>query len=129
MTLISQFSTIRFMDLQQINGSPLSEWSQTIPENFHTQATPNGISMSLLTKIVKRSGRNAWINIPHLASNDFVSQFATYLKANVPSNRLIYVEYSNEVWDISLDQGKYASTQATNLALSSSHKFYAKRSG
>lgn len=83
------------MDLQQINGSPLSEWSQTIPENFHTQATQKGISMSLLTKMIKRSGRNAWINIPHLASNDFVSQFATYLKANVPSNRLIYVEYSN----------------------------------
>jgi hypothetical protein len=51
--------------------------------------------MGLLAKIVKRSGRNAWINIPHLASDDYVTKLASFLKSNIPLNRIIYVEYSN----------------------------------
>lgn len=84
--------------------------------------------MSLLAKIIQRSGRNAWINIPHLASDDYINKFATFLKANIPLNRIIYVEYSNEVWNTFFEQGKYATVQATNLGLANYHKFYAKRS-
>lgn len=84
--------------------------------------------MGLIAKIIQRSGRNAWINVPHLASDDYINKFATFLKANIPLNRIIYVEYSNEVWNTFFEQGKYATTKATNLGLSNYHKFYAKRS-
>ena len=95
MRFISQFSTIRFMDLQHTNGSPLSEWLQNTPDDFHTQATPKGISMNLIAKIIQITGRNAWINVPHLASDDYINKFAAFLKTNIPLNRTIYVEYSN----------------------------------
>lgn len=72
MRFLSQFSTIRFMDLLGTNGSPVVEWNQTTLPDSHTQASPSGISIDLLTKIINRSGRNAWINIPHLASDDYV---------------------------------------------------------
>jgi hypothetical protein len=85
--------------------------------------------MGLLAKIVKRSGRNAWINIPHMASDDYVTKLASFLKSNIPLNRIIYIEYSNEVWNTFFEQGKYASARATNLGLANYHKFYAKRSG
>jgi hypothetical protein len=63
-----------------------------------------------------------------LASDDYVTKLAQYLKANISSNRLIYIEYSNEVWNGFFDQGKYAAAQATSLGLANSHKFYARRS-
>lgn len=69
-----------------------------------------------------------WFNVPHLASDDYVTKLATYLKTALPVNRLIYVEYSNEVWNTFFEQGKYATSQATLAGLANYHKFYAKRS-
>lgn len=95
MTFVSQFSTIRFMDLMHTNGNPVQEWNQTTRYDMDTQSQPNGISIQLLAEIVRRTGRNAWVNVPHQASDDYVQKFAAYLKDNIPSNRTIYVEYSN----------------------------------
>jgi hypothetical protein len=128
MTFISQFSTIRFMDLLDTNGSPVSAWNQATNPAQDTQAMPSGISIDLLTKIVKRAGTNAWVNVPHLATDDYVTQLATFLNANIPQKRTIYVEYSNEVWNTAFEQGKYATAQATALNLTNYHKFYARRS-
>lgn len=68
------------------------------------------------------------MNIPHLASDDYVLKLAQYLQANVSSNRVIYIEYSNEVWNTFFAQGKYAVDQAAKLGLANYHKFYALRS-
>lgn len=95
MTFIKQFSTIRFMDLMRTNANPISEWNQTTTYDQDTQAKSAGISIQLLAEIVKRTGRNGWINIPHKASNDYVQKLAAYLFNNIPSGRTIYVEYSN----------------------------------
>lgn len=82
----------------------------------------------MLAKIVIRSGRNAWVNVPHLATDDYVTKFANYLFTNIPQGRLIYVEYSNEVWNTFFAQGKYAEAKAAELNLANYHKFYALRS-
>lgn len=82
----------------------------------------------MLTKIIQRTGRNLWINVPHLASDDYVQKLAQYLKDNLSSNKIVYVEYSNEVWNTFFAQGKYATDQASKLGLANYHKFYAQRS-
>lgn len=63
-----------------------------------------------------------------MASDDYVTKLATYLKTNLPQGRTIYVEYSNEVWNTFFAQGQYATAQATALGLANYHKFYAMRS-
>lgn len=88
---ISQFSTIRFMDLSHTNGSPVKEWNDSTRADQDSQASANGISPDLLTKIITRTGRNAWINVPHLASDDYVQKLASHLKANIPTKRTIFV--------------------------------------
>jgi hypothetical protein len=116
------------MELLGANGSPVSAWSQATNPNMDTQAKPSGISFDLLAKIVRRTGTNAWVNVPHLATDDYVTQMASFLRDNTPLKRTIYVEYSNEVWNTAFEQGKYASVQATLLNLGSHHRFYARRS-
>jgi hypothetical protein len=95
MTFINQFSTIRCKDLTSTDDSPVANWNDTTRYDQDTQAQTNGISIQLLAQLITRTGRNAWVNVPHQATNDYVTQFATYLFNNVPSNRIIYVEYSN----------------------------------
>lgn len=99
MTFINQFSTIRAMDLLGTNGSPVKEWNQTTRADQDTQALPSGISIDLLTKLIIRTGRDLWFNIPHQASPDYILNLARHLNKNIPQNRIIYIEYSNEVWN------------------------------
>lgn len=66
--------------------------------------------------------------MPHRASNDYVRKLATFLRDNLPQKRLIYVEYSNEVWNAAFEQGQYAISQAIAQGLINPHKFYAKKS-
>lgn len=44
-----------------------------------TLASPNGIPIEILAKIINRTGTNAWINIPHKASDDYIIKYAKYL--------------------------------------------------
>ncbi len=125
---MSQFSTIRYMDLLGTNGSPVSAWSQATSASMDTQAQPTGISFDLLSKIVRQTGTNAWINVPHLATDDYVAQMAAFLRDSLPIKRTIYVEYSNEVWNTAFSQGQYAQAQANASNLTNYHKFYASRS-
>lgn len=40
-----------------------------------------------------------WINVPHLATDAFVTTFANQLYTHLESERRLYVAYSNEVWN------------------------------
>jgi hypothetical protein len=48
MTFISQFSTIRCMDLMSTNGNPVKNWNDATRYDQDTQAQTNGISIQLL---------------------------------------------------------------------------------
>jgi hypothetical protein len=79
------------MDLSHTNGSPVKEWNDSTRADQDSQASSNGISPDLLTKLITRTGRNAWVNVPHLASDDYVQKLASHLKANIPTKRTIFV--------------------------------------
>lgn len=127
-TFISQFSTIRLMDLSNTNGNPLVNWADNNAVTLDTQANGKGLSPLLIVDIIRRSGRNVWINVPHMATNDYVSQYATLLFNSVPASQKIFVEYSNEVWNGFFEQARYAQAQAITLGLANYHVFYGNRS-
>lgn len=125
---MKQFSTIRFMELSRTNGSPNINWADNNLLTQDTQSGPNGICPDLVVELLRRTGRNGWINIPHMANDDYVTEYATLLFNKIPENQLIYVEYSNEVWNTFFLQGQYAQQQATALGLANHHVFYGTRS-
>lgn len=43
-------------------------------------------------------GANAWISIPHLADDDYITELANLLKDNLRPDIKVLIEYSNEVW-------------------------------
>lgn len=92
---IKQFSTIRLMDLSSTNANPNINWSDNVSPVQDTQAGEKGVCPDLLVDLLKRTGRNGWINIPHLATDDYVTQYATLLFNKLSPHQLIYVEYSN----------------------------------
>ena len=52
-----------------------------------------------------------WFNMPHLASDDYIRQFAISVRDNIEFDRYIYVEYSNEVWNYGFYQAQWVEQQ------------------
>ena len=56
-------------------------------------------------------GKNIWINIPHLATSDYITQLAKLFREKLEPHLKVYVEYSNEVWGTLFPGGLYAQQQ------------------
>jgi hypothetical protein len=111
------FGIIRFMETTITNGSKVTNWSQRTPKNYATQQ--GGLAWEYAIDLANQTGKDPWINIPHLADDDYVLQLARLLKANLNPDRKIYVEYSNEIWNEApaFTQRQAVSTAACNLVL------------
>ena len=104
---LQPFGVIRFMDWQKTNGSDLVEWAdRSTPDQFSQQAE-NGVALEYMIELCNELQADAWFCMPHKASDDFVTQFATMVRDNLDSNLNVYVEWSNEVWNSQFDQNKW----------------------
>jgi len=52
-----------------------------------------------------------WFTVPHQAGDAYAQSFAQLVASQLDPNLSVYVEYSSEVWNSSLDQWKYANDQ------------------
>ena len=105
------FQVLRFMDWMNTNNATLANWSQRpLPENArYTQG--KGFPLETMLALSNTLDRDPWFNMPHMATDDFMRQFATLTKAKLKAGRKVYVEYSNEVWNGIFAQSSYALAQ------------------
>jgi Bacterial Ig domain len=116
---IAQFKTLRFMDWMSTNNSAQSAWSdRPTPSNAFWSAVPAGGSIravgtpvEVMVALGNKVGADIWVNMPHLATDDYVTQFATYVVNNLGSSQNIYVEYSNETWNFMFGHATYLVNQ------------------
>lgn len=100
------FSTLRFMDWMETNDSPIVEWSdRTRPESF-LQTGPAGVAYEYLIELANTLHKDIWINVPDRASDDYVGRLAGLLRDGLDPGIHVYLEYSNELWNLSFPQAK-----------------------
>ena len=122
---IQSFDTIRFMDWMATNNSQQGEWNQRpTPENSLFFA---GIAaLEDMVELANRTNTNPWFNMPHEATDEYVINFARYVKDNLNPELKVYVEYSNEVWG-GLAQGWWVEQQGKQEFADSEVGNFAKR--
>lgn len=104
---IEPFSVLRFMDWQHTNNNPMVSWSErTLPERF-SYGTDNGVPYELIIQLANMTKKDIWICVPHAADDDFIMQMAQLFKNQLDPNIVIYLEYSNEVWNWIFGQAHY----------------------
>lgn len=113
----ANFDVIRFLNWTRSNNSPLVEWNERTQPQFQTQDSVRGIAPEYLCELCNRLQADAWVNVPHLASDDYVAQYAAFLRDNLDPGLRVFVEHSNELWG-GFGQGDYAQQQglAANLS-------------
>jgi hypothetical protein len=103
---------MRFMDWMATNDSTLADWSDR-PAAAHFGHSPYGEPFEHIVALANQTGKDLWINIPEHATYDFITQFATFVAANLDFDQIqaarnaagfttpfqIILENSNETWN------------------------------
>ncbi|MFW6049736.1 MAG: hypothetical protein ACODAU_01100 [Myxococcota bacterium] len=106
------FRALRFMDWMLTNREvglvdgeqepePIGEM-EDYPEREDRSWRP--VPVDVMVDLANLLGQDAWFNMPHQASDDFVRRFAERVAERLRPELRVYVEYSNEVWNTIFDQ-------------------------
>lgn len=107
---------LRFMDFMATNNSRIREWNER-PKPADATYAGRGVPVELLVDLSNRLGADPWFCMPHAASDDYVRQFARYVRTHLDPARKVHVEYSNEVWNRGFQQHAYAAEKGLALGL------------
>ena len=110
---------LRFMDWLSTNNSVNRTWADRKRRTFYTQcgtsgdalgmtgaATPawqrkwsSGIAIELCLQLANQTRSAAWLCVPHLVDDDYITEMAKLVKAQLDPSLKVYVEFSNEIWN------------------------------
>jgi hypothetical protein len=118
---IKSYSVLRFMDWMGTNDSKQRTFAdRPKPDDarFMGKDGTGGAPVEKMVELCNRLGTHGWFNMPHLAEDDYVAQFAGYVRDHLRPDLRAYVEYSNEVWNSAFKQAEYAKERgrAENLS-------------
>ncbi len=124
--------TLRFMDWQRTNDSKAAAWADRPTPADHSQAL-KGVAVEYVVRLANALDADPWVCLPHLATDEYVREFARYTKKHLKPGRRVYVEYSNECWNGQFAQARYCKEEGKRLTLSGNDfeaqlRFYSRRS-
>ncbi|MFN4241749.1 MAG: hypothetical protein ACK4PI_00775 [Tepidisphaerales bacterium] len=127
------FAVLRFMDWMHTNNSRQTHWGQRPTLDSARWTGDGGVPVEVMVDLANRLGIDPWFCMPHLADDDYVRNFAEYVRDHLRPGLKVYVEYSNEVWNSQFRQHHYANEQGQAMGLGerpweAGWRYYAKRS-
>ena len=87
---LAPYGTLRFMEWTYTNGQTDANWADKVLPTDRTY-TKNGVAWEEVIHLSNLLGKNAWINIPYLATPDYITQLATLFLNKLEPNLDIYV--------------------------------------
>jgi hypothetical protein len=111
---ISPFRGFRFMDWMGTNNSVQQAWGGR-PRQSYAFWGQFGVPIEVMVALANQQNADAWFNMPHMATDDYMQQFATLVHSTLNSKLKVYVEYSNETWNYIFSQATWI--QSTGSAL------------
>lgn len=104
---IGDMRALRFMDWMMTNDSTNSAWSARSQVGDYTYAD-HGVPLEIMIRLSNEVGADPWFTLPHLATDDYIRQFATLVHDQLDPRLKAHVELSNEVWNWQFSQAHWA---------------------
>lgn len=116
--LSKDFECLRYMDWMGTNfinmdtfinyDTTVLTWNNRIQKGQHRiHDEDGGMSYEHIIEFSNEVDKNVWINIPHLADSNYIYQLAKMFRDDLNNDLDIYVEFSNEVWNLIFQQSDY----------------------
>ncbi|MEZ6187097.1 MAG: hypothetical protein R3F62_19065 [Planctomycetota bacterium] len=109
---VRPFGTVRFMDWQRTNNSPLVRWQDRTLPTPPTQDREQGVAYELLIALCNELDADLWFCVPHQADDAFLREAAALVAQELEPELTVYLEYSNEVWNGTFQQRKWVEANA-----------------
>jgi hypothetical protein len=125
------YGVLRVMDWMRTNDSTQRSWADR-PKPSDASWSHKGVPLEVMVELANRTGRDPWFNMPHMADDEYMENFAAYVRDHLAPGLKVYVEYSNEVWNSLFPQASYAAERGRAEGLGPSEfeaqmLFYARR--
>lgn len=136
LNFMKDFRVLRFMNMSGITRNNLSKWEDRPKVNDATwggKEGTRGVPLEVMVKLANQLQADPWFNLPHRADDDFIRQYAAYVKQNLNPRSRAYIEYTNEAWNGIFSQAHYIKNRGQHLKLDANranagYKYYSKRS-
>jgi hypothetical protein len=94
------FGVVRFMKWQSaVEANRPVTWATRNKPGAGSYFMNDGVPVETMVALANEVGAAPWFTMPWNADDDYIAKFATYVRDNIPTNRQVYVETSNEVWN------------------------------
>ena len=133
---MKDFKVVRFMNMSGITRNPISSWNERPKVKDATWAGKQGVRgapLEIMVALANRLNADPWFTLPHKADNNFVRQYAKYVKENLKPGLKAYVEYTNEAWNSIFTQAHYVKDMGERMQLDedrdkAGYKYFSLRS-
>ena len=109
------FQSIRFMPWTNPRATKLVHWNQHPTPDFVNYTADGGVPVETMIDIANAANAAPWLNMPHTASDQFMREYARMARRRVTGNKKIYIEFSNEMWNVIFPATSYAIREAIKL--------------
>lgn len=113
LNLMQRFRVLRLMQWLAIDGDGgrLTNWVNRPHPTDAGWGSGDGVPMEVGLELCNATGADCWLNVPHQANDDYITQMATLTHTMLGATQKVYIEFSNEVWNGIYAQFSYASAQ------------------
>jgi hypothetical protein len=102
---LEPFHSLRFYGWQDCDKSSDRYWHSRRDANHYSQA--DSASIELAVELANTLKKNAWFCVPYAADDVYIHKMAEYVKNNLDPDLIVYIEYSNELWNFIFDGSQY----------------------
>jgi hypothetical protein len=120
----SMFPVWRFMDLMATNDSLVTSWQTRKLQTAY--GAEGGVPIEEIINLANQAQVAPWLNIPHLATDDYIVSLANYVKEHLDPKLKVYIEYSNEAWNSGFKQHGFMEVEGKKHGIDA-NQFYADR--
>jgi hypothetical protein len=136
MNFMKDFRAIRFMNMSGVTRSTDRVWgdrNQLGKAAWGGKEGSRGAPLEIQVELANRLNADPWFTLPHAADDNYVRQYAAYVKQHLNSNLKPHIEYSNETWNTIFTQGNHMIDMGLKLGLDThaqraGYRYYSQRS-
>jgi RTX calcium-binding nonapeptide repeat (4 copies) len=114
LSVIEDARQLRFMDWMATNNTTWSEWDDRPQVEDMTWAI-NGVPIEVMVELANQTGTEPWFTMPTHATDEYIREFATYVRDHLNPDLKAHVEYSNETWNWAFQQTGWLNSQANEV--------------
>ncbi len=128
---LRKFRSLRYQEMMHMQGTTVTDWASRTQKEHFSWAGIDGPPPEITVYMSNLLNADPWMNIPHRATDDYVSNLAQFYHNHLLSNLQVYLEYSNEPWNpdtVNFPQSAYFLEQAEAQGIGGGNPDYIRKS-